>query len=230
MPEEVIIEVHDGWIVFSCPSCSRKGVFSPEVAQEVSESDTIRTCPICWTEVLLNPLKIEGTVHLMMAEDPNLNNPLEVEIDEEIEVEIFEVARPLKSGGEDSAVDDLILVVDSEETYRADIEKIFSGIAVVEAFGGAQGADAFIVGRAESTTLVIMDVYLGDGTFMDVLNAVKPDDRSSQVPVILVYPIRKDKPVIEEMAKQYPQVKRIIHKEDLLKRLSELSEKLPKKG
>jgi len=32
------------------------------------------------------------------------------------------------------------------------------------------------------------------------------------------------------MAKQYPQVKRIIHKDDLLKRLTELSEKLPKKG
>lgn len=230
MPDEVIIEVHDGWIVFSCPSCARKGVFSPQVAQEVSESDNIRTCPFCWGDVLLDPLKIEGTVCLMMAENPDLNNPLEVEIDEEIEVEIFEVAKPAKTGGENSTVDDLIVVVDSEETYRADIEKIFSGIAVVEAFGGAQGADKFILERAEATTLVIMDVYLGDGTFMDILNAVKWDDHSSKVPVILVYPIRKDKPVIEEMAKQYPQVKRIIHKEDLLKRLTELSEKLPKKG
>jgi PleD family two-component response regulator len=230
MPEEVIIEIHDGWIVFSCPLCSRTGVFSPWVVQDVTEADNIRTCPICWEEVLFDPAKMEGTVHLMMAENPSLNNPLEVEIDDEIEVEIFEVARPTKAGGEDSTVDDLIVVVDSEETYRADIEKIFSGIAVVEAYGGAQGADAFIVQRAESTTLVIMDVYLGDGTFMDILNSVKSDDRSSQVPVILVYPIRKDKPVIEEMAKQFPQVKRIIHKEDLLKRLAELSEKLPKKG
>ena len=230
MPEEVVLEVHDGWIVFSCPSCSRRGVFSPQVVQEISESDNIRTCPICWRDVLLDPLKIEGTVHLMMAENPGLNNPLEVEIDDEIEVEIFEVARPVKAGGEDIAVDDLILVVDSEETYRADIEKIFSGIAVVEAYGGAQGAEKFIMERAESTTLVIMDVYLGDGTFMDILKAVKGDDQSSKVSVILVYPIRKDKPVIEEMAKQYPQVKRIIHKEDLLKRLTELSEKLPKKG
>jgi CheY-like chemotaxis protein len=200
------------------------------VVQEISESDNIRTCPICWRDVLLDPLKIEGTVRLMMAENPGLNNPLEVEIDDEIEVEIFEVARPVKAGGEDIAVDDLILVVDSEETYRADIEKIFSGIAVVEAYGGAQGADTFIMERVESTTLVIMDVYLGDGTFMDILNAVKGDERASKVSVILVYPIRKDKPVIEEMAKQYPQVKRIIHKEDLLKRLTELSEKLPKKG
>jgi CheY-like chemotaxis protein len=230
MPSDVVLEKKEGWIVFSCPACTETGVFPPELVRSVSYEKESYRCPRCKAEVVFDVSKIEGTIHLMTTEDPALIDPLNVEIDEGVEVEITDVVTPhAQQAMEEDAGRDLILVVDQEETYRKGIKDVFSGLAEVHAFGGSKGAPGFIQDRAVGATLIIMDVFLGDGTFVEVLEGIKDNEAAANIPAIIVHATRKDRPVIEQMSLAYPQVKRIIYKEELLKRLSEIAEKLLKK-
>lgn len=228
MVKDVLIDVKDGLIIFSCPYCRGPGVFLIDMVKGLFGKNTASRCPLCGSMTAFDSAKIEGTLRLLTAGDPKLENPLESEIEAAINPKTAtdkgEAARKdeLKLGG------DLILVLDREETYREDIRKIFSGLSKVEAYGGCKGAAEFIKERANKTTLMIMDVFLGDGTFIEVLNGIKDDEKASKIPIIIVHPARKDRPVIEQMSYPYSQIKRIIYKDSLLERLEEISSKIPK--
>ena len=125
---------------------------------------------------------------------------------------------------------DTIIVIDCEQVFREDIKVVFSEIAGVEAFDGSKGASDFIKKNSERTLLIIIDVFLGDTSCMTVLDEIEGDDSASKIPIIVFYTSREDEDVIKDMLSQYKQVKFIIHKEDLMKKLIELSMKLPKKG
>src|SRR4030042_50244 len=55
------------------------------------------------------------------------------------------------------------------------------GSARVEGYGGSKGAAEFIITHAKQAILVILDVYLGDGTFMDVLGGIKADEKAANI-------------------------------------------------
>ena len=225
MSTDVVIEIVNGGFVFSCPFCKGSGVFGIDLIKENFGKAVIKNCPNCSADVTLDSLKIEGTIMLFTAGNPNLKNPLKEEIeklqstpstaDPEIEVKMEE--------------GDFILVVDREKKYREEISQIFSSLAKVDAYDGSDGAERFIMDRADSSTLIIMDVFLGNSTFIDVLNGIKDDKRASNIPIIIVYPKKKDKPIIERMTSNYPQIKRIVLKEDLLKKLNEFTKKFMQK-
>jgi len=156
----------------------------------------------------------------MKKDDPNLKGPFDVKFTEGSLMQ----RDPAKAGAADR---DVIVVIDSDETFRKDIGKIFDGLARVEAYGGSKGAAEFIIKHADQAILMILDVYMGDGTFIDVLSGIKGDEKAGKISTIVVHPTRKDRVVIEQMVLPFNQVKRIIHKDDLLKRLTELADRFP---
>jgi CheY-like chemotaxis protein len=222
MIKDVLIDVRNGSIIFSCPYCKGPGVFPIEMVRGLFGKNSSRECPLCGSMAAFDSVKIEGTLRLLIADNPKLVNPLESEMEAAIKPKPAKEDE-LKLGG------NLILVLDREETYREDIKKIFSGLSDVEAYGGCKGAADFIKERAGRTTIMIMDVFLGDGIFIEVLDGIKDDDKASKIPVIIVHPARKDRPVIEQMSYPYSQIKRIVYKDSLLGRLEEISSKIPKK-
>lgn len=228
MIKDVLIDVKNDSIIFSCPYCKGPGVFPIDMVRGLFGKNSSRECPLCGSMAAFDSTKIEGTLRLLTADNPKLVNPLESEIEAAIKPKsAADKGKPvkedeLKLGG------NLILVLDREETYREDIKKIFSGLSDVEAYGGCKGAADFIKKRAGRTTIMIMDVFLGDGTFIEVLDGIKDDERASKIPVIIVHPARKDRPVIEQMSYPYSQIKRIVYKDSLLGRLEEISSRIPK--
>jgi hypothetical protein len=221
MASDVIITIINSVIVFSCPACSKAGGFPLELIREMSGETINYPCGHCGTEAAFDSARIEGAVRLMKKDNPALKGPFDVKFTEGS----LDSAR---GGG--AAEQDVIVVVDSDETFRKDIATIFEGLARVEAYGGSKGAAEFITKHAKQAILMILDVYLGDGTFMDVLGGIKADEKAGKISTILVHPTRKDRIIIEQMVLPFDQVKRIIHKDELLKRLAELADKFPKKG
>lgn len=221
MASDVTITIINSVIVFSCPACQRTGGFPLELIREMKGETINYPCGHCGAEAGFDSARVEGTVRLMKKDDPSLKGPFDVKFTE----------GSLDSARAGGAVDqDVIVVIDSDETFRKDISTIFEGLARVEAYGGCQGAAEFIITHAKQAILMILDVYLGDGTFMDVLSGVKGDEKAAKISTIVVHPTRKDRVIIEQMVLPFEQVKRIIHKDELLKRLTELADRFPTKG
>lgn len=221
MASDVIITIINSVIVFSCPACNKTGGFPLELIREMKGETINYPCGHCGQEAVFDSARMEGAVRLMKKDDPGLKGPFDVKFTEGS----LDSAR---AGG--AADQDVIVVIDSDETFRTDITRIFEGLARVEAYGGSKGAAEFIISHAKQAILMILDVYLGDGTFMDVLGGIKGNDKAAKISTIVVHPTRKDRVIIEQMVLPYMQVKRIIHKDDLLKRLAELADKFPAKG
>ena len=223
MASDVIITIINNVIVFSCPSCTKTGGFPLELIKEMSGETINYTCGHCGTEAAFDSSRIEGTIRLMKKDDPNLKGPFDVKFTEGSLMQ----GDSAKAGAADR---DVIVVIDSDESFRKDIGKIFDGLARVEAYGGSKGAAEFIIKHAGQAILMILDVYLGDGTFIEVLSGIKGDEKAGKISTIVVHPTRKDRVVIEQMVLPFNQVKRIIHKDDLLKRLTELADRFPSRG
>ncbi|MBN2224576.1 MAG: hypothetical protein JW765_07885 [Deltaproteobacteria bacterium] len=225
MASDVVITIINNVIVFSCPSCNKTGGFPLALIREMSGETISYPCGHCNAEAAFDSARIEGTVRLMKKDDPGLKGPFEVKF-----TEGSLIGGGSGSGGAGAADRDVIVVIDSDESFRTDIGTIFEGLARVEAYGGSKGAAEFIVSHAQGAILMIIDVYLGDGTFIDILGAIKANEKAAGISTILVHPTRKDRVIIEQMVLPFPQVKRIIHKDDLLKRLAEVADKFPGRG
>ncbi len=221
MASDVVITIINNVIVFSCPACKKTGGFPLELIREMSGETIAYPCGHCGAEAAFDSARIEGTVRLMKKDDPGLKGPFDVK---------FTEGSLIGSDSAQGADQDVIVVIDSDESFRTDIATIFEGLARVEAYGGSKGAAEFIISHAKQAILVILDVYLGDGTFIDVLGGIKANEKAAKISTILVHPTRKDRVIIEQMMLPFEQVKRIIHKDDLLKRLAEVAEKFPMKG
>ena len=224
MPPEVVITIVNKVIVFSCPSCGKTGGFPLALIQEMSNETITYWCGHCGVEAAFDAARIQGAIRLMKKDDPGLKGPFDVKFTE------GNLIQGGSAAGAGAAAEDVIVVIDSDESFRTDIGTIFEGLARVEAYGGSKGAAEFIISNAKQAILLILDVYLGDGTFIDILGGIKEDKKAAKISTIVVHPTRKDRVIIEQMVLPFPQVKRIIHKDDLLKRLTELAEKFPSKG
>jgi hypothetical protein len=234
MASEVLINIVNKVIVFTCPSCSKTGGFPLEKIKTMQGESADYPCGHCNAGITFDSAKIEGAVRLMKRDDPSLAGPYDVKFVESPDIGV-EAGVPAANGSARAGAGDnghgVIIVIDSDEMYRKDILKIFEGVARVEAYGGgSKGSVDFINQWAKEAILIIIDVYLGDGTFIDVLNGIKTNDRATKISTIVVHPVRKDRAIIEQMVLPYSQVKRIIHKDDLLKRLTEVADRFPKKN
>ncbi len=235
MAPDILINIVNSVIVFTCPSCGKTGGFGLEEIRKMGRAgeSAVYPCGHCGAEASFDSATIEGTVRLMKKDNPGLRGPFGVKFEEASEIRVRPVGSPGEGGkGAGPAAGDhgVIVVIDSDESYRKDVQVIFEGLARVKAYGGSKGAVDFIKKWAQEAILMIIDVYLGDGTFIDVLGGLKESEEASKISTIVVHPTRKDRAIIEQMVLPYPQVKRIIHKDELLKRLSEVAEKFPKKG
>ena len=121
------------------------------------------------------------------------------------------------------------MVIDNNGSMRDDIAIIFSEIARVKEHGASLGAVRFIREWIDAANLIIMEVFLGDGTCFDVLERMKGDEALSKIPVIVVSTSKEDEPIIKRELSSYPQVKFVIYKHELMKKLISLSSLLEKK-
>jgi hypothetical protein len=124
---------------------------------------------------------------------------------------------------------DLILVVDREDSFRDDIWIIFSDIARVEGYHGAMGAAQYIKKRKDEITIIMMEVNLGDGSCFSVMDALK-DSGAEKIPTIVAYADKGELDIINRGVSSYPQVRAVVQKEELVKKMIELSIKIVKKG
>jgi len=118
---------------------------------------------------------------------------------------------------------DLIFVVDMEDSFRDDIWITFSDIARVEGYRGARGAADYIIKRADEITIMMMDMDLGDGSCFEVLDELRRDGRAFLIPTIVTYVDRNQYEIAKRGLSSYPQVKFCIQKEELIKKMIELS-------
>jgi CheY-like chemotaxis protein len=246
MLKDAIVEVKSGRILFACPSCGLTDGFPPEVVQGVSWKNAVLKCHLCSALVVFNIPKIETAIKGFIGQNPALKNPLTYDFSQDVnrdaqaaidrlikkraEEERFEEAEFIPVfDDEEEQEGDQIIVIDYEETFRDELREIFKEIAVIKAYRGSRGAPQYIKKRGENITLIIMDVFLGDGTCFEVLDRLRGDERASKVPVIIVYSTREDAEIIKRSLSSYPQVKFTFLKKNLLKKLEILSEKMPKK-
>ncbi len=223
MIQDVVIEIRGKRIVFSCPACHSPDVFPAEMIKGITGKNVARKCTICNSMVAINKPKIEAALEREVSRNPGLENPLE---DATSKKAADEIKIPPKLTGdyeEPIPEGDLILVLDYEESFREDVRVVFSDIANVKAHGASLGAVRFIKRYLGYITLIIMDVYLGDGTCFDVLERLSDNEEATKVPVIVVSSTKEDEKMIKESLSSYPQVKFVIQKEGLMKKLIELS-------
>ena len=77
MIKDVLIDVKAGLIIFSCPYCRGPGVFPVDMVKDLFGKNTSRECPLCGSMAAFDSVKIEGTLRLLTADNPKLENPLE---------------------------------------------------------------------------------------------------------------------------------------------------------
>ena len=75
---------------------------------------------------------------------------------------------------------------------------------------------------------MMMDMNLGDGSCFSVLDALRDDGRAGAIPTIVTYVDRNQHEIIRKGLASYPQVKFFIQKEELIKKMIELSIKIVK--
>lgn len=244
MFKDVIIEVSDGKIVFTCGACKETGTFDIEMVRMITGGNVIKPCPQCKEMIAFNKSHVSGMIRGLMAENPALENPFSSEdaegIPKTVEVEKASVevvdevvATPATKTPvltkEHIPEGDTILVVDYENTFIEDVRVVFSGIANVESHGASLGAVKFIKeGIEKKAKLILMDVFLGDGTCFDVLDRLMDSEQASAIPVIIVSTTKDDEKMVKGCMSAYPQVKFVIQKGDLMKKLIGLSSILTK--
>ena len=223
MIQDVVIEIRRKRIVFSCPACHSPDVFSSEMIKEITGKNVARKCPICNSMIAINRSKIDVALQKEISNSPWVENPLDDPISKK-ETDDVKIPPKLTEEYEEPIPEgDLILVLDYEESFREDVRVVFSDIASVKAHGASLGAVRFIKSYLGHITLIIMDVYLGDGTCFDVLERLSDNEEATKVPVIVVSSSKEDEKMIKASLSSYPQVKFVIQKEGLMKKLIELS-------
>lgn len=75
MIKDVVIELHRGRIVFSCPHCLVGDVFPPETVVGTKSAITALKCPRCSYMVSVNRAKIEAAVAAITSADPLVKDP-----------------------------------------------------------------------------------------------------------------------------------------------------------
>jgi len=86
--------------------------------------------------------------------------------------------------GKSGESNDTILVIDDQESSRYLVRQLFrnSQFRVVEASGGIEGAERI---RFERPALVILDLMMPDKTGFEVLEELRSDPVTSQIPVVI---------------------------------------------
>lgn len=230
MFQDVIIEVRGGRIVFSCGACKEREVFEPEIVREITGSNVVKPCPLCKSMNTFNRKIMTDEIDKLIERDPTLDNPL---IPDDLEYPDEPAAEPKKEEAKEVPEDyipggDTILVLDYEATFINDVKVVFAGIANVEAHAESLGAVRFIKGSMVNAKLILMDVFLGDGTCFDVLERLKDNGQASSIPVILVSTTKDDEKMVKKSVSAYPQVKFVIQKQDLMKKLINIAAMLRK--
>ena len=244
MFKDVIIEVSGGKIVFTCGACKKTGTFDIEKVRAITGGNVIKPCPLCKAMIAFNRPYVSGMIRGLLSGNPDLENPFqyeeEAEIPKTVEAEeapaevVEEVApnpAPEAATPKDEQIPegDTILVLDFENTFIEDVRVVFTGIANIDSHGASLGAVKFIKdGMKNRAKLILMDVFLGDGTCFDVLERLKDNKQASAIPVIIVSTTKEDEKMIKGSVAAYPQVKFIIPKEDLMKKLINISRILTK--
>ncbi|MBN1574355.1 MAG: hypothetical protein JW984_14240 [Deltaproteobacteria bacterium] len=228
MFKDVIIEVIGGEIVFTCGACKRPGSFDTEMVRAITGSNVVKPCPLCKAMITFNRKVVLDEIERLMSRDPSLENPLIVDDleypEEESAVEATdEKPAPKTADGEEIQGGEAILVLDFEDSFINDVKVVFAGIANVKSHGASLGAVKFIKDDMENAKLILMDVFLGDGTCFDVLERLKDNKQASSIPVILVSTTEDDEKMIKKTVSGYPQVKFVIQKENLMKKLINIS-------
>ena len=244
MFKDVIIEVSGGKIVFTCGSCKETGTFDLKQVREITGDNVIKPCPKCKAMIAFNRPYVSGMIKELRAENPALDNPFSSEEAEDIPKTVkveetpAEVVEDVATAPEPEATaptnehipdGDTILVLDFEDTFIEDVKVVFAGIANIESHGASLGAVKFIKdGMMKNAKLILMDVFLGDGTCFDVLDRLKDSEQASAIPVIIVSTTKDDEKMVKGVVPAYPQVKFVIQKEDLMKKLIGISSILTK--
>ena len=228
MFKDVIIEVIGGEIVFTCGACKKPGSFDTEMVRAITGSNVVKPCPLCKGMITFNRKAMLDEIDRLMSRDPSLENPLIVNDLAYPEEESGAVTTDKKSDPESAEEEeipggDAILVLDFEDSFISDVKVVFDGIANVKSHGASLGAVKFIKDDMENAKLILMDVFLGDGTCFDVLERLKDNERASSIPVILVSTTEDDEKMIKKTVSGYPQVKFVIQKENLMKKLINIS-------
>ncbi len=103
----------------------------------------------------------------------------------------FTLTLPLDAGSSADALDkmemahsDAILIIDDEETARYITRQLFRGTRrpVLEASGGFEGAER---ARFERPALIVLDVVMPDRSGFDVLDDLKADPATRDIPVVI---------------------------------------------
>ncbi len=245
MFKDVIIEVSGGKIVFTCGACKETGTFDIEKVRAITGGNVIKPCPLCKAMIVFNRPYVSGMIRGLLSGNPALENPFSSEEADELPktVEVEEAPAEVVEGVVPTPVPeatapteehipegDTILVLDFENSFIEDVRVVFTGIANVDSHGASLGAVKFIKdGMKNNAKLILMDVFLGDGTCFDVLERLKDNEDASAIPVIIVSTTKDDEKMIKGSVAAYPQVKFIIPKGDLMKKLIGLSSILTKK-
>lgn len=205
MAKDVILEAKDGLVIFSCPFCKTSGAFPRDVVRGIKDISTSLKCPNCSSMVDFNKYKIVSEFEKLRSENLGLKSHIKKEGETE--------AQDSKHAG------NLILVICSKGTIFNEIRQMFSGEASVASHEGSLGAVRFIKSRIKYVALIVMDVFLGDGTCLDVLERIKGDEEVSNIPIVLVTSSIEDDKVIENKLSAYPQVNSVINRGELTYKL-----------
>ncbi len=252
MFKDVIIEVSRGKIVFTCGACKETGTFDIKQVRAITGGNVIKPCPLCKAMIAFNRPYVSGMIRGLLSGNPALENPFSskeaeelpktvevektpVKVVEKTPVEVADDVTNLPTSETTASTKehipgrDTILVVDFENTFIEDVRIVFTGIANVESHGASLGAVKFIKdGITKNAKLILMDGFLGDGTCFDVLERLKDNEQASAIPVIIVSTTKENEKMLKESVSEYPQVKFIIPKEDLMKKLIGISSILTK--
>ncbi len=227
MFKDVIIEVIGGEIVFTCGACKKPGSFDTEMVKAITGSNVVKPCPLCKGMITFNRKAMLDEIDRLMSRDPSLENPLVVDDLQYPEEESGAVTTDNnpepETADEEIPGGDAILVLDFEDSFINDVKVVFDGIANVKSHSESLGAVRFIKMSIENAKLILMDVFLGDGTCFDVLERLRDNQKASSIPVILVSTTKDDEKMIKKTVSSYPQVKFVIQKQDLMKKLINIS-------
>ncbi len=205
MAKDVVLEAKDGLVIFSCPFCKTSGAFPRDVVRGIKDISTSLKCPQCGSMVDFNKYKIVSEFEKMRSENQEFKSHIKKEGETE--------AQDTEHAG------NLILVVCNKGTIFNEIREMFSGEASVASHEGSLGAVRFIKSRIKYVALIVIDVFLGDGTCLDVLERIKGDEEVSNIPIVLVTSSLEDDKMIENKLSPYSQINSVIHRGELAYKL-----------
>lgn len=205
MAKDVVLEARDGLIIFSCPFCKTSGAFPRDMVRGIKDISTSLKCPKCDSIVDFNKYKIVSEFEKLKSKNPKLES---------------HIKREDESGDQDKEqTANLILVICNKGMNYSEIREMFSGEANVAFHEESLGAVRFIKSRIKYVALIVMDIFLGDGTCLDVLERIKGDDEVSNIPIVLVTSSTEDDKIIENKLSPYPQINSVVHRGELTYKL-----------